>query len=201
MTTLLAPLRAPCIVLAMLVEAACSSSATEDVAAQSSAQCQRDAAVYSALSDSLHRRTEHDMVIVTDSTVIADLPRLQRDPADSIAAALIDALARGSAVARPSATLELPFPVRIVSSAERDTILAREQFGAGRTGAIGVRAFPTFIYSFSPVAYTADGQNAIVYYVYTCARGNCGSGAAWWLVRGPNDVEWRVHRMIFALVS
>jgi hypothetical protein len=158
--------------------------------------------VYAAIRDSLRPQSDSDTILVADSTVVADFTDVSgyRLPTDSVVVNLIAELARVSAAQRPSSALGLPFANRVVSRVESDTILARQQYGPGRAGE-RTHPSPRFIYSFSPVAYTKDGLNAVVYYGYTCGYGLCGAGNVLWLTRRATDTEWRVQRQIYGWLN
>ena len=53
--------------------------------------------------------------------------------------------------------------------------------------------------SASPVAYSADGEQALVYLERHCGS-LCGSGDIVWLVRG-STVTWRIQRVFNVWVS
>jgi hypothetical protein len=161
-----------------------------------------DAGVYAALIASLPMRRVPDTLLLVDSTLQFRAPGggvpQWRTQFDSIPPELshgLDALSRSK---RASEQLPLPRPVRIVSAAA-----LREIFSLGVRGGWEElhRRYPNQrgYLRFSPVAFSADTLDALVYYESHCG-GLCGRGAAVWLTRRAS-AHWRVRKVVQFWVS
>lgn len=160
------------------------------------------AAVYAALLDSVHTRLAPDTLLVADSTLTF------RVPTEGLSSwhALFDSLPKGLAAAlqatsrdkQRSATLPLPRPTQLITSAT-----LREIFAGGISGgwAEFYRRYPRQrnYLRFSPVAFTTDSLDALVYYEYRCG-GRCGGGNAVWLTR-RDGTRWRVRKVFNFWIS
>lgn len=159
-------------------------------------------AVYAALIDSVYTRPVRDTLLLGDSTIGFRAPSggilTWRTQFDSIPRALPLALDEVSRVTRASATLPLSRPVRIITDAERREIFAR---GIEVGWVEFYRRYPRQrrYLRFSPVAFSSDSLDAMVYYEYYCG-GLCGGGNAVWLTR-RDDHTWRVRKVVGLWVS
>jgi hypothetical protein len=116
----------------------------------------------------------------------------------SIPATLPTLLESVSAAKRSSTVLPLHRPVRILTSAELSEIFERP----GRSGwQEFYRRYPRqrSYLRFTPVAFSADTLDALVYYEYYCG-GLCGEGSAVWL-RGQSSGRWQVRKIVGFWVS
>ena len=161
-----------------------------------------EAAVYALVLHEIYRGSLPNTVVATDSTL------LLRDPGggvpwwgqsfDSIPSELPASLVAASARRVPTAALPLPRPVRTLSTAE-----IRALFRAGPHAGWEQlhRRFPgaRLYVALSPVAFGADGSQALVYYEYHCGA-LCGAGYAAWLIREPTGT-WEVRKTIGFWVS
>ena len=161
-----------------------------------------DAGVYAALLNSISTRPAPDMLLLGDSTLSFRVPRgavaSWRIRFDSIPSSLPQTLEAVSRTKRPSSSLPLPRPARIVTHAT-----LREIFVAGRRDAWDefYRRYPRQreYLRFTPVAFSADSLDALVYYEYHCGL-ECGGGDAVWLSRRGGG-GWRVQKVIGFWVS
>ncbi len=161
-----------------------------------------EAAVYAALIDSLYQHPLPETLLVSDSTLTICVPRggaaSWRAQLDSIPSGLPAALETISSAKRSSASLPLPRPVRILTEAT-----LRELFAGGprRGWEEFARRYPgqRRYSAFSPVAFSSDGGEALVYYEYHCG-GRCGAGIVVWLTR-RRDGRWGVRKLVGLWVS
>jgi hypothetical protein len=159
------------------------------------------AAVYTAVLSSMLTRRQSDTILVHDSTAVFAPPRPApaspwRARFDSLPPALVAALASASRPARPTSTLELPRPIRIVTGSELREIFARRREGLWLDSAWMelFRRYPhqRSILSLSPVVFNADSTGAMVYYTYSCGA-ECGGSNVMWLSHGGGAGSWHVR--------
>ena len=154
------------------------------------------------LIDSLYARPIPDTLVVAESTFTFKVPQGSvpswRAAFDEIPAALPAALETRSRDKRTSAGLPLPRPIRIVTDAALREIFAP---GVGDGWKEFNRRYPRqrTYYQFSPVAFSTDSLDALVYYEYRCG-GRCGGGNAVWLTRRDN-VRWQVRKIVTFWIS
>jgi hypothetical protein len=161
-----------------------------------------EAGVYAALVDSLFTRPVPDTLLVAESTLVFRAPHggvpEWHAQFDSIPKALPPALETISLVRRSSRSLPLHRPIRLVTRAE-----LREIFVRGRLDSWDefYRRYPRQrnLLQFSPVAFSTDNRDALVYYEYHCGF-ECGGGEIVWLVRTERG-QWRVRKMVEVWVS
>lgn len=159
--------------------------------------------VYAALLDSLVRGTTSDTLLLKDSTTVFQMPgdrtvRSWRVQFDSIPSELPQLLAAISGVRRASASLDVPRPTRSVSCAELNKIFEN---GPGEGWQRFHESYPSqrqFI-GLSSVAFSRDGESALVYYEYHCG-GLCGGGNAVWLMHMPGG-PWQIRKVLMFWVS
>lgn len=163
----------------------------------------RDGAVYEALLSACCK-AQSGPLLVRDSTLGFHAPDGRAVPSfrvrwDSIPHELgpsLDSLSR-----HRRATRDLPLARELVVLAPADL---RAIFSTGDPG-MGwnefYRRWPVQrrYFGFSPVAYSEDGNNALVYMEYHCGP-LCASGDAYWLVRDA-DGRWRVRQRVQFWVS
>ena len=163
----------------------------------------QDTAIYAALIEALVR-PRGDTLLVSDSTIAFRAPPVigrvspWRIQFDSIPSALPARLEEVSRVARPTSTLALPQPVRIITRAERQRIFG----GDLRAGwEEFYRQFPKQrqYLEFSPIAFSADSSSALVYYRHHCGR-LCGGGDLVWLELRA-DGRWEVRKVVGLFAS
>lgn len=159
-------------------------------------------AVYTALVDAIHARAVPDTLLLEDSTLAFRVPRdavpSWRAEFDSIPATLPTLLETVSTAKRSSTVLPLPRPVRIVTSTELGEIF--ESRGRGGWQEF-YRRYPRHrsYLRFTPVAFSADTLDALVYYEYYCG-GLCGGGNVVWFRRQSNG-RWQVQKIVAFWIS
>lgn len=161
-----------------------------------------EADVYAALLDSLERKPLPDTLLVGDSSLRFRAPTggvsSWRGEFNAIPPDLPRRLEAASRKRVPSHLLGLPRPLKVLTRAE-----LAEIFGAGPAGWIEFhRRYPhqrSYI-ELSPVAFSTDSLDALVYYEYHCG-GRCGGGDAVWLSRTSTASGWHVRKRIPFWVS
>jgi hypothetical protein len=158
-----------------------------------------ETAVFAALFDGLGPLP--DTLLFGDSTLRFHLPsdasRSWRAQFDSIPQ-LPTRLEEISKTRVATASLAFPRPMRVLAGAE-----LREIFSAGPSGwAEFYRRYPNqrSYLDVSPVAFSADSLDALVYYEHHCG-GLCGSGEAVWLSRPAATDRWRIRKKVMFWVS
>lgn len=156
----------------------------------------RTAAVYAAMLDSVTTRPAPDTLLVHDSTAVFTPPRPSGPSAwraryEALPAGLLADLAATSQRRRPTTALALPRPIHLIASAE-----IREIFGRGLEAGWAEldRRYPRQrnILGFSPVAFSADSTEAMVYYTYSCGP-ECGGREVIWLSVVGVAETWQVR--------
>ena len=161
-----------------------------------------DTDVYAALIASIHTRQIPDTLLVGDSTLQFRAPQggvpRWRTQFDAVPAELTHGLETLSRSRRASAQLSLPRPVRIVSADALREIFSPRMRGGWQEFH---RRYPNQrgYLRFSPVAFSADTLDALVYYESHCG-GLCGRGEAVWLTRRAS-AHWRVRKVVGCWVS
>ncbi|MHB1297506.1 MAG: hypothetical protein ACYC0B_03160 [Gemmatimonadaceae bacterium] len=161
-----------------------------------------EADVYAALLDSIGLKPIPDTLLVGDSSLQFRAPAggvaSWRTQFDSIPSELPRRLEVASQSRIPSLALALPRPAKVVTPAE-----LREIFATGPGGwAEFYRRYPkqrSYI-RLSPVAFSDDSLNALVYYEYHCG-GLRGGGDAVWLARLSSTSRWHVRKRVGFWVS
>lgn len=154
-----------------------------------------ETAVYAAVLDGIGMGSLPDTLLFRDSTLQfpAGAVRSFRDQFDSMSSQLPVRLEEISKTRVATESLALPRPMRVLTGAE-----FREIFSGGPGGwAEFNRRYPKqrgFL-GLSPVAFSADSLDALVYYEYNCG-GRCGRGATVWLSRSTAADRWRVRRHV-----
>lgn len=184
-----------------------ASDGTHVAAGYSTAGYRQASSVYLVLIDFLGARAAPDTLLVADSTLSFSLPpsappyhwRAEwRAQFDSLPRGLADALHSISRDKQPSTDLPLPRPVQLITRAT-----LQEIFGGGTRGGWEefYRRYPRQrnYLQFSPVAFTKDSLDALVYYEYHC-HALCGGGNAVWLTRREGN-RWRVRKVLQFWVS
>lgn len=186
----------------MAILTACVGQATTPAPTPPGTIASPESGVYAALVDAIHERRAPDTLLLGDSTlafrVSRDAVPSWRAEFDSIPATLATLLETVSAAKRSSAALPMPRPVRIVTSAELSEIF--ESRGRGGWQEF-YRRYPRqrSYLRFTPVAFSADTLDALVYYEYYCG-GLCGWGSAVWLRRQSNG-RWQVQKTVGFWIS
>ena len=161
-----------------------------------------EAAVYEAVLSSCCESIG-DTLLVRDSTIGFLTPDGRAVPAwrqhwDSIPPDLGPTLDSVSRQRRSTKELPLPRPVVVLRADSLRAIFSRSPDEGWNEF---VRRFPAQrrYFGFSPVAFSKDGINALVYMAYYCGA-LCASGDAYWLSRA-GDGRWRLRQRIQAWAS
>lgn len=159
-----------------------------DSVTDTNATASADSAVYAAFLETLNRNTRNDTLHVDEmSKVFVKLPAEY----DTTAPGLNAALAKVSKDPRPSASLHLPPPVRVMPAA---VVVALDNAGViGSLGAVeGKPQGISGLWSFTPVAYSPDGNDAMFSYTELCGR-RCGEDVVVWARKNAAG-KWEVRR-------
>jgi hypothetical protein len=161
----------------------------------SEATAAADSAVYAAFLETLNRDPRNDTLHVEElSKIFVRLPASY----DSMAPGLNAALAKLSATQRPTSSLHLPPPVRVMPAA---IVIALNNGGLiGELGAVegkpqGVRG----LWTFTPVAYSVDGNDAMFSYTELCGR-TCGEDVVVWARKNAAG-KWEVRRTVILTIE
>src|SRR3954452_3104488 len=155
-----------------------------DVALLADSTAAADSAVYAAFLETLNRDPRNDTLHVESmSKIFVRLPAHY----DSVAPGLNAALARVSKEQRPTSSLHLPPPVRVLPPA-----LVIALSNADVLNSLGaVEGRPQGIsglWNFTPVAYSPDGKDAMFSYTAVCGR-RCGEDVVVW-ARKNAEGKW-----------
>jgi len=157
--------------------------------------------VYAALADMIWRPLP-DTLLLKDSTVQFQVPQgssatWQRQ-FDDVPFDLVPELARVSQVRQLAAALPLPRPMHGLTQGELHEMFAS---GAPRWTEFHRRYPHQFGYvALSPVVFSSDSLDALVYYDEYCGD-FCGVGEAVWLSRRATPGAWKVQKVIRFWVS
>ncbi len=157
------------------------------------------AAVYARILDSIFVGRLPDTIVVRDSTLVfagagpLTVESFQREY-DAFPSDLVARLIEISSPRRSAESLGIRVrPIRFFTSEDRANILLnnpndfwmhfRERF-ADASGLL----------TFSPVAFSTDGTQALLYYDYACG-GRCGNSDLVWLSPGSNK-RWQIRKVL-----
>jgi hypothetical protein len=166
-----------------------------DSVTDANATASADSAVYAAFLETLNRNPRNDTLHVDEmSKVFVKLPAEY----DTTAPGLNAALAKVSKNPRPSTSLHLPPPVRVMPAA---VVVALDNAGViGSLGAVeGKPQGISGLWSFTPVAYSADGNDAIFSYTELCGR-RCGEDVVVWARKNAAG-KWEVRRTVIITIE
>jgi hypothetical protein len=122
---------------------------------------------------------------------INSLPTWQQQ-FDSIPSELPSKLEVASQNPQPSTALPLPRPIRVLTDAE---IIELAKRGKGGSLSVVSRRNPQEKYlRLTPVVFTPDSSDALVYYEYVCGP-QCAGGDAVWLKRDRMR-SWKVRKIL-----
>ena len=162
-----------------------------------------EAAVYAALLDSIGPKPLPDTLLLGDTTLSFRMPSREvpaewRAQFDSIPEDLPLKLEEASLRRRPSSELRLPRPASFVTRTELIDIFVNGPHGWQDF----YQRYPAHrgYMESSPIAFTTDSLNALVYYEYRCG-GLCGHGEVVWLRRQTRDAPWRIRKRIELWIS
>ena len=153
-----------------------------------------DSAIYAAFFETVNRDPQRDTIYVEEMSVVfyGASPRY-----DSVAPGLAQALQKVSALRRPTPSLHLPPPIRILPDSAAKRIGDADLLGT--LGVIkGRPQGPLGLWAFSPVVYSADGTDAMFYYSEYCGH-TCGENTLVWLRKDP-DGKWAVRRTAILMI-
>jgi hypothetical protein len=166
-----------------------------DSVADTAETASADSAVYAAFLETLNRNTRNDTLHVDEaSKVFVKLPAEY----DTTAPGLNAALAKLSKNPRPSTSLHLPPPVRVMPAS---VVVALDHAGViGSLGAVeGKPQGISGLWSFTPVAYSADGNDAMFSYTELCGR-KCGEDVVVWARKNAAG-KWEVRRTLILTIE
>ena len=187
-----------CAALAALVGVACAARHTAEApSAQShtaSVTAESDSAIYAAFLETLNRDPERDTLHVEElSKTFGGFSAHY----DSVAPGLVAALQKMSEPKRPTTSLHLPPPIRLI--AESTAVRLADSGLLGALGAVPDRPQGTRgLWAFTPVAYSADGNDAMFAYSEYCGR-TCGEDVVVW-ARKNTAGRWEVRRTAILVI-
>jgi hypothetical protein len=153
-----------------------------------------DSAVYAAFFETVNRDPQRDTIYVEQLSAVfhGASPHY-----DSVAPGLAQALQKASALRRPTTSLHLPPPIRILPDSAVKRIGNADLLGT--LGAVKGRAQgPLGLWAFSPIVYSGDGTDAMFYYSEYCGQ-TCGENTLVWL-RKDSDGKWAVRRTAILVI-
>jgi hypothetical protein len=152
--------------------------------------------------DSLFKQPDSDTILIAGSTLRFTVPTNTlakwRQEFDSIPSDLPAKLELASQGQQPGTALPLLRPVRVLPHSEILEIFSR---GAGSGWVEFSRRYPRQrqYLSLTPVVFTSDSLDALVYYEYGCGP-LCGGGDAVWLKRDKAH-RWTIRKIIGFWIS
>lgn len=152
-----------------------------------------DSAVYAVFLETMDRRKTDTLHVEELSKIFVRLPAQW----DTMAPGLNATLAKLSQNQRPSDSLHLPPPVRIIPQA---LVITLNNAGViGELGAVEGKAQGTNgLWTFTPVAYTPDRNDAMFAYSELCGK-KCGEDVVVWERKNAAG-KWEVrHTLIVTL--
>jgi len=153
-----------------------------------------DSAIYAAFFEAGNRDPERDTIYVEEMSTV--FPGVSAHY-DSVAPGLAFALAKASRPPRPTASLHLPSPIRILPCTAVKRI--RDQDSLTGLGAVKGRARePMGLWRFSPIVYSADGRDATFFYSEYCGR-ICREDTVVW-ARKDSAGKWDVRRTAILII-
>lgn len=158
------------------------------------ASASRDSSIYAAFFETVSRDPQRDTIYV--ERLSAGFAGISPHY-DSIAPGLGAALVKASRPRRHTASLHLPPPIRILSDTAVEKIGRRGLLGTlggvkhGTQGATG-------LWSFTPIAYSAGGSDAMFSYTQSCGT-TCGETTLVWARKDPGG-KWEVTRTAILVI-
>jgi hypothetical protein len=158
------------------------------------ASASRDSSIYAAFFETVSRDPLRDTIYVEELS--AEFPGVSPHY-DSVAPGLGVALKNASSPPRPTASLHLPPPIRIlpdtaVERIRRSGMLAT--LGIVKRGAQGT----TGLWRFSPIVYSTGGKDAMFSYTQSCGT-TCGETTLVWARKDPGG-KWDVVRTAILVI-
>jgi hypothetical protein len=158
------------------------------------ASASRDSSIYAAFFETVNRDPQRDTIYVEEMS--APFPGVSQHY-DSVAPGLAQALQKASTPRRLTALLHIPPPLRILSDSAvkrmNDADLIRT-LGVVKGQAQG----PMGLWSFSPIVYSADGNDAMFHYGEDCGH-TCGEQTLVWARKGPGG-RWDIRRTAILVI-
>ncbi|HEY1953176.1 MAG TPA: hypothetical protein VGG76_10245 [Gemmatimonadaceae bacterium] len=153
-----------------------------------------DSAVYAVFLETMNRGRLDTLHVEELSKIFVRLPAQY----DTMAPGLNATLARVSQDQRPSDSLHLPPPVRVMPQA---LIIALNNAGViGDLGAVeGKPQGTNGLWTFTPVAYTADGNDAMFAYSELCGK-KCGEDVIVWERKNAAG-KWEVRHTLIQTIE
>jgi len=153
-----------------------------------------DSAIYAAFFETVNRDPQRDTIYLEELSVVfhGASPHY-----DSVAPGLAQALQKASTTRRPTASLHLPPPLRILPDSAVKRISNADQLGT--LGAVkGRPQGPLGLWGFTPIVYSAEGIDAMCYYSEYCGH-TCGENTLVWVRKDP-DGKWAVRRTAILVI-
>ncbi len=153
-----------------------------------------DSAIYAAFFETVNRDPQRDTIYVEELSVVFAGASAHYD---SVAPGLAQALQKASALRRPTGSLHLPPPIRILADSAAKRIGDADLLGT--LGAVKSRPQgPLGLWAFSPIVYSADGTEAMFYYSEYCGH-TCGENTLVWVRKDP-DGKWAMRRTAILVI-
>ena len=162
-----------------------------------------DAQIYKAYLATMPISQQMDTLYVAERTAVFHAPtsitqgQFSREY-EGLPSTLLVPLERASSLARPSQTLNLPYPIRVISSEELKATFAKDP----TKGWVefhhrypNVRSY----FAFSPIVYSADGADALFWAEWYCGS-LCAGGEAVWVARDAQG-RWQFLRKVLFWIS
>lgn len=154
-----------------------------DVRASASA----DSAIYAVFFETVNRDPKRDTIYVEETSAV--FPGVSSHY-DSVAPGLSLALSKASRPPRPTASLHIPPPIRILSATAVKRISNHDSLSS--LGVVKGRAQgPMGLWRFSPIVYSAAGNDAMFFYSEYCGH-TCGENTVVW-ARKDSVGKWEVR--------
>jgi hypothetical protein len=147
-----------------------------------------DSAIYAVFFETVNRDPKRDTIYVEETSAV--FPGVSSHY-DSVAPGLSLALSKASRPPRPTASLHIPPPIRILPATAVKRISNHDSLsslGVAKGRAQG----PMGLWRFSPIVYSVDGNDAMFFYSETCGH-TCGENTVVW-ARKHSAGSWEVRR-------
>jgi hypothetical protein len=156
--------------------------------ADAHASASADSAIYAVFFETVNRDPARDTIYVEETSAV--FPGVSSHY-DSVAPGLSLALSKASRPPRPTASLHIPPPIRILPATAAERISNNDSLS--RLGVVKGRAQgPTGLWRFSPIVYSADRNDAMFFYSESCGH-TCGEDTVVW-ARKDSIGKWEVRR-------
>jgi hypothetical protein len=158
------------------------------------ASASRDSSIYAAFFETVNRDPLRDTIFVEELSAV--FPGVSPHY-DSVVPGLGGALEKASNPRRPTASLHLPPPIRILPDTTVERI--RRNGLLGTLGGVKHNAQGTTgLWRFSPIVYSANGKDAMFSYTQSCGTA-CGETTLVWARKDPGG-KWDVVRTAILVI-